>query len=136
MKLALIVYASVWPILFNAIYGVHDVDPVAKETARSFGFGRVSILIRVSLRSAAPFIYTGIRVAAAVALILAISAELLAGGSQGIGTFILIAQQGGERDVVYASTIVAGLLGWLINWGLVLGERRLLGWAPGVREAS
>lgn len=129
MKVALIVYASMWPILFNSIYGVHDVDPVAKDTARAFGFGRLAILRRVVLPSAAPFIYTGVRVAAAIALILAISAELLAGGSQGIGTWMLAVGSGSvDRTLVYAGTVVTGLLGLLINWVLVVGERRLFGW--------
>ena len=137
MKTALIVYAATWPVLFNTIYGVQDVDPVAKETARSFGFGRLAVLARVSLPSAAPFIATGIRLAAAVALILAISAELLAGAGGGIGTWILTAGSGGENaDLVYAATLLTGVLGFALNWGLVTLERLLLGWQPRLQEAT
>jgi len=68
MRVSLIVYASIWPILFNTIYGIREVDPLAKETARIFGYGRVAILRLVSLRWASPFIYTGIRISAAIAL--------------------------------------------------------------------
>ena len=134
MKVALIVYGSTWPILFNTIYGMHGVDPLAKDTARSFGFGRLAILVRVGVPSAAPFIWTGIRVAAAIALILAISAELLAGGSEGIGTYILGVQQGGRQDLVYAGTIVTGIVGFLVNWAFVRGERLLFGWQVALRE--
>jgi NitT/TauT family transport system permease protein len=136
MKVALIVYGSAWPILFNAIYGMHSVDPLAKDTARTFGFRRQSILVHVSFPSAAPFIWTGIRVAAAIALILAISAELLAGGTQGIGTYVVFAQQSGRQDLVYAGTIVTGILGFLVNWGFVRGERRLFGWQRAYREGG
>jgi NitT/TauT family transport system permease protein len=135
MKAALILYGSCWPILFNTIYGMHSVDPLAKETARSFGFRRTSILIHVDVPSAAPFVWTGIRVAAGIALILAISAELLAGGTRGVGTYILFVQQSGRQDLVYAGTIVTGILGFLINWALVRGERRLFGWQPALRES-
>ena len=38
MNVTLIVYAAVWPILFNTIYGLDDADPVAGETLRAFGF--------------------------------------------------------------------------------------------------
>ncbi|MGH2663870.1 MAG: ABC transporter permease [Actinomycetota bacterium] len=134
MKLAIIVYGSAWPILFNAIYGMHSVDPLAKDTARAFGFSRSSIMVRVALPSAAPFIWTGIRVSAAVALILAISAELLAGGTQGIGTFIVFAQHSGRQDLVYAGTIVTGILGFIVNWALVRAERRAFGWQRVLRE--
>jgi NitT/TauT family transport system permease protein len=134
MKVALIVYASSWPILFNTIYGIREVDPVARETARVFGFGRIAVLVRVSLRSASPFIYTGIRVAAAIALILAISSELIAGGTAGIGTWMLIQSQSGtQREYVYAGIVVTGLLGLAINWVLMLGERRLFFWHQRVR---
>jgi NitT/TauT family transport system permease protein len=131
MKVFLIAYAASWPILVNAIYGVHDVDPVAKETARSFGFGRMAILARVSLPSAAPFIATGVRTASAVALIIAVAAELVAGAESGIGKFIVEAGSSGERaDLVYAATAVAGLLGFLTNFLLVRVERRLFAWQP------
>lgn len=137
MKVSLIVYASIWPILFNTIYGIHDVEPVAKDTARSFGFGRFKVLMRVALPSAMPFIYTGVRVASAVALILAVSAELIGGGSRGLGVFIQIAQAtGGRPDLVLAGTIVTGLLGWLINHASVLAERRFISWQPSLRDVG
>lgn len=137
MKVSLIIYASIWPILFNTIYGMHDVDPVAKDTARSFGFGRMQILARVALPSAMPFIYTGVRIASAVALILAVSAELIGGGALGLGVFIQVAQTtGGRPDLVLAGTIVAGLLGWAINQGSIVAERRFLGWQPALRARA
>ncbi|GAA2844158.1 hypothetical protein GCM10020220_036740 [Nonomuraea rubra] len=54
MKISVIVYASVWPILINTLYGMHDVDPLAKESLRSFGFGPLAVLTRVSLPQRRP----------------------------------------------------------------------------------
>ena len=137
MKIALIVFSTSWPVLFNTIYGMHDVDPIAKLTAKSFGRGRVSTLLQVSLPSAAPFIFTGIRIAASVALIVAISAELLAGASEGLGRWMLDAGATGNRpDLVYAATIIAGILGLIINGVLVLVERRFLSWQPALRPTG
>lgn len=137
MKIALIVFSTSWPVLFNTIYGMHDVDPIAKLTAKSFGRGRVSTLLTVSLPSAAPFIFTGIRIAASVALIVAISAELLAGASDGLGRWMLDAGATGNRpDLVYAATIIAGLIGLAINFILVLVERRFLSWQPALRQTD
>jgi NitT/TauT family transport system permease protein len=134
MKAFLIAFASFWPILFNTIYGMREVDPIARDTARVFGLGRLDVLWRISLRSAAPFIYTGIRIAAAIALIVAISTELIAGGSDGIGTWILVRQEsGGAREFVYAGTVFAGVLGLVINALLVFGERRLFFWHQRIR---
>ena len=129
LKTSLIVYASFWQVLFNTVYGVQDVDPIAKDTARSFGFGRLAILGRVALPAASPFIATGVRVASAIALILAISTELLAGAAGGIGSFILRASSGGgNADLVYAATAMTGVLGLVLNWALLLVERRALAW--------
>jgi NitT/TauT family transport system permease protein len=137
MKVILIVYASIWPILFNTIYGMREVDPLAKETARAYGLGRFAILRTVSLRSASPFIYTGVRISAAIALILAISTELIAGGGLGVGTWMIAnSETGVPRELLYAGIVVTGLLGLVINSLLVAGERRLFAWHQRLRAAS
>ncbi|UIR21124.1 ABC transporter permease [Streptomyces spinosirectus] len=130
-EVALITYACVWPVLFNTIYGLGETDPLAKDTLRAFGFGRLSVLLRVELPGTAPFIAAGIRISASVALILAVATELLSGFGQGLGIFI--AQAGlatdGTRDVL-AGVVWAGALGLVINGVLVWGERRLFPWTP------
>ncbi|MEV0969618.1 ABC transporter permease [Microtetraspora glauca] len=128
LKLAVIVYASSWPVLINTIYGLKDVDPLAKETLRSFGFGPLPVLARVALPSAAPFIATGIRVASGIAIILAISAELMAGGSEGIGIYITEAASGSRVDLMLAATLWAGLFGVVADSVMVALERRLFRW--------
>lgn len=134
MKVFLVVFATSWPLLFNTIYGVHDVDPIAKDTARIYGYSKLRILAKVSLPSAAPFIYTGIRFGVSIALIVTISAELLAAAGEGIGTYILVMGQSGRGyDLVFAATIITGLIGWLFNWLLERGERRFFRWNPQIR---
>ena len=99
MNVTLIVYASVWPVLFNTIYGLDDVDPVAKETLRAFGFGRLAVIRRVSLPAAAPFIATGIRIASSIAIILNIATGIITGriSGNGIGAFIADANTSGRQ---------------------------------------
>ncbi|MFD2354997.1 ABC transporter permease subunit [Nonomuraea ferruginea] len=91
LRVTLVIYAAVWPILYNTMYGLRGVDPVARESLRSYGFGRLSVLWWVSLPSAAPFIMTGFRLATGVALILTVSTEIVAGRGEGIGVFIYFA---------------------------------------------
>jgi NitT/TauT family transport system permease protein len=129
MKVILVAYAATWPILFNTLYGVHDVDPIAVQTARCFGLKQAAILRRISLPSAAPFIFTGIRISAAIALIVVIGAELLASSDSGIGSYILfVSSNGGQMDSVLAGAAIAGIIGALINSALGLIDRRLFGW--------
>ncbi len=137
MKVGLIVFSAAWPILFNTVYGMHDVDPIAKLTARSFGRGRISTLFSVSLPSAAPFIFTGIRISASVALIVAVSAEFFGGASTGLGYWLIqVSSTGNRPDLVFAGAIIAGLIGLAINGALALLERRFLAWQPALRNTG
>jgi NitT/TauT family transport system permease protein len=129
MKTALVAYATVWPILYNTEYGVHDVDPVAKQTARAFGLPPAAVLRHVILPSAAPFAFTGIRVAASIGLIVVVGAELLAGTGSGIGAYILnTSAGGGQMDFVMAGAVIAGILGVIVNFAFESIERRLFAW--------
>jgi NitT/TauT family transport system permease protein len=131
MTLTLIVYAAIWPVLFNTIYGLDDVDPMAIQTLRAFGFGRVAVIRLVSLPSAAPFIATGIRLASAIAIILDVGTGILTGriNGSGLGAFIADANSGaGDMTLVLAATVWAGILGLALNALLVWGGRRAFRW--------
>jgi NitT/TauT family transport system permease protein len=131
MMLILIVYGCSWPVLYNTITGLHDTDPVARETLRAFGFGRLSVVRLVSLPSAAPFIFTGLRIASTVALILDIAVGYVTGriDGSGIGAFIADANSGsGNIPLVLAATLWTGFLGLVLNALLVWAERRILPW--------
>jgi len=131
-KVFLAAFAATWPLLMQTLYGVQDVDPVATDTARSFGFSRPQRLLYVTLPSAVPYIATGVRISAAVALILAVTAELVI-GAPGLGREINIARQGGSVDIMYALIVVTGLLGWGVNVLFTRAERRVLHWHPSQR---
>jgi NitT/TauT family transport system permease protein len=131
MNVLLIVYAAIWPVLLNTIYGLDDVDPVARQTLRAFGFGRLGVITLVDLPSAAPFIATGIRLASSIAIILNISTGFLTGriSGNGIGAYIAQVNTGaGNTSLVLAAALWAGLLGLAANAFLVWGERRVLRW--------
>jgi NitT/TauT family transport system permease protein len=137
MEMSLIFYACLWPILINTLYALRDVDPLAKDSLRAFGFGTLSVLWRVSLPSAAPFIATGVRIAASVALIVVISTELFAGGVDGIGIYLSDTQSGGGRtDLLLAGACWAGVLGLLANLGLRGLERIAFRWHGAQVEAA
>jgi len=135
MKTILVVFASIWAILFNALYGVRNVDPLTKDMARCFGLGRFAVIRRVVLPAALPMIWAGVRISATVSLIVVITLELLLGGSVGIGGMIAQARAG-QNDVLaaYSAIIVAGLLGLLVNIALGAVERRFFAWSTTTRE--
>jgi ABC-type nitrate/sulfonate/bicarbonate transport system permease component len=130
---ALGVFGATFPLLFQAMYGVADVDPVARDTARAFGMSRWSQLGRVVLPSCAPYLATGLRISASVALILVVTGEYVV-GVPGLGHEVLLAQSGGAYDKMYALIIVSGLLGLVVNMAFHAIERRVLFWHPAHRR--
>jgi ABC-type nitrate/sulfonate/bicarbonate transport system permease component len=133
--LFLVCYAALWPILLNAIYGVRDVEPVALDTGRVYGLGRVARLRHIVLPSAVPYIATGVRVASSIALILAVTAELVI-GSPGLGRSITVAESSGAVDLMYALVFATGVLGLALNFALTRVERRALRWHPSQRAEA
>lgn len=75
---------------------------------------------------------TGVRLAAAVALILAVTAQLII-GTPGLGNEIAKAQSGGATAAMYALVLATGLLGVIINLVMRVIERRVLAWHSSVR---
>jgi ABC-type nitrate/sulfonate/bicarbonate transport system permease component len=131
-KLLLIVYASFWQVLIQVLYGVQDIDPVARDTARSYRFSRWGRLRHVVWPTALPYVMTGLRLASAVALVLAVTSELII-GAPGLGQQIALAQSGAAVPTLYALVVVTGLVGIAINLLVRWAERRLLAWHPSVR---
>jgi len=133
--LLLVVYASFWPMLLQVIHGVGDVDPVARDTALSYRFTVWAKLRYLVLPSALPYILTGVRLSAAIALILAITAELVI-GTPGLGKEIGVAMSSSAVPAMYALILVVGLLGVAVNVGFRALERRVLAWHLSVRTEA
>lgn len=134
-SLLLVIYASFWQVLLQVLYGVADVDPVAENTAKSYGLGRIARVRHVVWPTVLPYLMTGIRLASAVALILAITAELII-GSPGLGYQIGLTQSGGAVVEMYALIIATGLIGVVINIGVRMLEKQVLSWHSSVRSEA
>jgi ABC-type nitrate/sulfonate/bicarbonate transport system permease component len=128
-------FGAFWPLLVQTMYGVRDVDPVALETARSFGVGRLERLYRITLPSSAPYIATGLRISSTVALILAFTAELFM-GTPGLGQLVNYAQSYGLETQLYALALATGFLGVGIHLLFTALERRALRWHPSERTGT
>ncbi|MBA9001704.1 ABC transporter permease [Thermomonospora cellulosilytica] len=136
MAVAVVAFACSWPMLIHTIRGLRATDPLAVETLRTFGFGRAAVLWYAALPGAAPFIATGVRVAAGIALIVTVTAELYAGGGEGIGSWLIEAGAGaGRTHVILAAVVWAGILGLVLDTVLSAASRRLLHWQPAARAS-
>lgn len=131
----LITYAAFWQVLLQMLYGLSDIDTMARDTARSYRFSTLGFVRHVAWPTLLPFLFTGLRLAAAMALVLAVTAEMVI-GSQGLGRGIVVAQASNATAEAYAYVLVAGLLGVAINMAARSLEKRILQWHPSVRAAG
>lgn len=132
-ELLIVVYGCFWIVMIQVLYGITDIDKVADDTVRTMRmtwFQRVRYLVLPTLL---PFLTTGVRLAATVALILAISAELIV-GTPGIGRAVAQAQLNDNPSAMLALILTAGLLGILVNLVFRFIERKVLFWHSSVRS--
>lgn len=134
MKVFMVAFASFFPILLNTISGVRSVDPVLLETGKTFGYGRWQIVRKILLPASASFVLTGMRISLAIALIVTVIAEMVAGNS-GIGFYVLNAQRSFLVPEMYAGVIALALVGFALNKIFVLVESILMRWQKGAHEA-
>jgi ABC-type nitrate/sulfonate/bicarbonate transport system permease component len=129
-----VVYAAAWPILINTIYGVRGADRMLHDVARASGVGRAGRLFRVTLPAALPSIATGIRVSAAIALVVCVTAEFRTGAG-GVGAYMEDQQFAGKLPELYAAVVLLCLLGYGVNLALRAVQRRTLFWAGEERSS-
>jgi ABC-type nitrate/sulfonate/bicarbonate transport system permease component len=127
MKLSLITFGTVWPILLNTIYGVRAVDPQKVETATAFGITGVRRVLRIMLPAASPQIFAGLRVSLALSLILMVVSEMVA-ATGGLGFSIVEAQRRFAIRDMWAGIVLLGLVGYLLNIIFLAIEKRVLRW--------
>jgi len=135
MRVTLIAFGSVWPVLLNTIEGVRTVDPVQLDTARAFRLGPVTRLFRIVLPAASPKILAGARVSLSLAVILMVVSELVA-STNGIGFQILNAQMLLMLTEVWCGIVLLAFLGFGLNALYEIGEHRLLHWHRGARRRA
>ena len=133
MKIFMIAFATLFPVLLNTYSGVRSVDPIQLQTARTFGVAGRRLLTQVVLPAASPYIFTGMRISLAVALIVMVISEMVA-ASSGIGYFILSAQRGFKIRDMFAGVLTLALLGYVLNRLFLAIENRVLAWHYGYTQ--
>jgi NitT/TauT family transport system permease protein len=129
-KIAIIFYASVFPLLLNTIAGVRTVDPLLIRAARSLGLSQISLFRKVILPSAVPTIFTGIRMAGATSILILVAAEMV-GAKAGLGIYVQSTQSSFLIPQMYAGIVTISVLGITVNYALVRLEQHFSRWRTG-----
>ncbi len=132
MEIAIVAFAAFWPILVLTRAAVSGVEPRLLQVARALGFGVTARVWKIVLPAAAPRIFVAFRLAAGIALIVAVTVEIAA-NPLGLGYGMMLAQQTLRPELMLAFLIWLGIVGWALNQVLVWSQQRLFGPAAMVR---
>jgi NitT/TauT family transport system permease protein len=113
---------SVFPVIANTLAGLLSVDPALRDLFRLYGGSGWARLVKLELPWALPYVLTGLRIAAGLAVIGAIVGEFVGGG--GLGVVVLEAMRQQRTDLVFAAILNASALG-LALFAAVNGASRL-----------
>jgi NitT/TauT family transport system permease protein len=130
MKIFVVAFACLWPVLINSLDGVRGIDPVLIETGKTFDLSRREFLFKIVIPAASPQFVTGMRISLAIALILAVTVEMIA-GSNGIGFSILDAERSFHFSEMYAGIAMIGAVGYSANLIFVRLSDRVVRWHKG-----
>lgn len=114
-------YGATFPILFNTWTGVRSVNPLWLRAAGAMGANERRLFWKVIIPGASPFIITGMRQGFLRAWIAVVGAEMIAASDWGLGWVIFDAEQFLQADIMLASIVVIGLIGFVFE-RLVFGS--------------
>jgi NitT/TauT family transport system permease protein len=121
VSILIVFYAALFPMMLNAWSGVRAVNQLWLRAAGAMGANEHALFWKVILPGASPFIITGLRQAFLRAWIAVVGAEMLASSDWGLGWVIYDAKEFLNADVMLASLVVIGSLGFIFE-RLVFGS--------------
>jgi sulfonate transport system permease protein len=133
-KIALIAYATSFPIYLNLYNGVRGVDLKLVEAARTFGLSNIEVVRHVILPAALPSFLVGLRYALSVSVLILVAAEQI-NAQAGLGYLINNARDFMRTDILVVCLLVYALLGLGADFIVRNLERRALAWRPSLVKA-
>jgi sulfonate transport system permease protein len=133
-ELVVMVLPIVWPVLVNTMGGIANAQPRLTDVGRTFRLSSYEIVRYLLLPAALPSIVVGARISLGLALVMAIVAEIV-GNPEGLGYGIVREQQALHPEFMFAYIAVVGLLGVILNAGVLAVTQALWPWMAPRRVA-
>jgi NitT/TauT family transport system permease protein len=127
-KVAIVVYACSLIVLVNTAYGAMQVKKPRILAARVMGATKWDIFWKIVLPESSAGIFAGLRVALSLSFVLIIVTEMFIGTTMGLGYQIINSQMIYRSADMFAGIILAGIIGYLANYGALKIEKRFLFW--------
>lgn len=135
MKVFVIAFGAVWPVLLNTVEGTRAIDEVLRDTTTTYRFRWSTRMSTLVLRGASPQIMAGVRQALSLAVILMVISEMFA-ANNGIGYTIIQFQRSFMVVEMWTGIILLGIIGVLLSFLFRFIEHRVLRWYNGLRTAE
>jgi ABC-type nitrate/sulfonate/bicarbonate transport system permease component len=134
MEIVIVAFACLWPVLILSRAAIGGIEPRLIEVSRALRLSPVDRVRKIIIPAALPRIFLAFRLAAGIALIVAVTVEI-AINPIGLGAGIMTAQQALRPDLMLGYLVWIGLIGYALNAGLVVAQQHLFGRAALVAEA-
>jgi len=115
--------AAFVPVFINVLRGLRQAKPVQRDLFAALGASGGQTFSRLTLPTAVPYLFTGLRIASSLAVISALVAEYFGGPANGLGTAIATYAKSGKASLAWANVIAAIVVGLVFFLVTVLIER-------------
>ena len=126
MEGSVVAFTCFWPLLIVTESAVRSIEPRLIDVGRVLNFNLAQRVAKIVLPAALPRIIVGLRLAAAMALVVAVTVEITA-NPMGLGYALIVAQESMRPDRVFAFVAWIGVFGWALNAALLRMQHRWFG---------
>jgi nitrate/nitrite transport system permease protein len=105
---------SIWPIIINTAVGIRNIPQDYRNVAAVLRLNPLEFFYKVMVPSAAPYIFTGLRIGIGLSWLAIVAAEMLIGGV-GIGFFIWDAWNSSHISEIILALIYVGIIGFVLD---------------------
>ena len=119
-------YLSFFPAAIGMVKGLRSPDPLQMDLMRTYSASPRQIFFKLRVPSSLPFVFAGLKVAAAVSLVGAIVGELPTGAQGGLGARLLVGSYYGQTIQIWAALMVAAFLGAMLVFAVDLVKRLVM----------
>ncbi len=126
-KVTVIIIGCLIPLTISSYHGAQGVETSLIWSARAMGMGERAILFRIVLPSSLPTLFSGIRMALAISLIVVLGSEMLARQS-GLGYYLFNSLEMGLYQTTYSILLIISVIGYLLDMIFCRVMRKVLVW--------
>src|SRR6202165_5568078 len=118
---------SFFPIVIDAAAGLRSMSPEMTDLARSMGASRLQVFARFRLPTSLPYLFSGLKVAATLAVAGAVVGEFV-GADKGLGYLLLVTNSNMETALMFATIVALTIIGLAFFYAVELLEAFLIPW--------